>query len=285
MAVAIDLSLHKLWQTRWGKPLQPSLVTWQDAQFEFFEPGCELNKVFTVRLEERILIREEYRVAYEYFDANANYKASNGRAARYILTGHPGIGMDIDFYRVTDKKIEHRCLGKSSFLAYVLVRRLGEKRSTIVQLSAEASYVLFSDRGAYIFNGTRVASFGGSLVEAKTNDVANLALTDLWALSDGTSDMQAPCTALLKTSALVIHAASPTSDHWVQWKKEQRAKLYVMDLWGESELGALLFVTISLIRRLPVSNIRRLARPWISTFLVVWLWPSNMAPVPKPLFS
>ena len=105
MAVATDLGLQSLWQIRWGKPLQVSRVTWQDAQSEFFEPGCELSKVFTVRLEERILIREEYRVAYEYFDANANYKPSNGRAARYILTGHPGIGMDSDFYHmhVTNK--------------------------------------------------------------------------------------------------------------------------------------------------------------------------------------
>ena len=142
-------------------------------------------------------------------------------------------------------KLEYRHLGKTSFLAYVLVRRLSEKRPTIVQLSAEASYVLFNDLGASIFNGTRMAFSGRPLAEAGFAAAASLALPDLWALSDGTSDMQVPSTALLKTSALVIHAASPVSDRWYQWKKEQRAKLYVMDLWEESELGALLFAIAS----------------------------------------
>ena len=41
MAVATDLGLQSLWQIRWGNPLQVSRVTWQDAQFEFFEPDSE----------------------------------------------------------------------------------------------------------------------------------------------------------------------------------------------------------------------------------------------------
>lgn len=80
--------LYGLWQTHWGKPLQLSQVTWQDSQFDFFEPSKDLRQVFTVRLEERILVREEYRVAYEYFEA----KSSAGQPGRFILTGHPGIG-------------------------------------------------------------------------------------------------------------------------------------------------------------------------------------------------
>lgn len=62
--------------------------------------SAELSRVFTVRLEKRILVREEYRVAYDYFEANANLEPAIGRAARYILMGYPGIGMCFDGFHV-----------------------------------------------------------------------------------------------------------------------------------------------------------------------------------------
>lgn len=97
MATVVDMGLYDLWFARWGQPLRCSQVTWQDEQFEFFEPSAELSRVFTVRLEKRILIRQEYRVAYDFFEANANFEPAIGRAARYILTGHPGIGTWFNF--------------------------------------------------------------------------------------------------------------------------------------------------------------------------------------------
>ncbi|KAI0085881.1 hypothetical protein BDY19DRAFT_908652 [Irpex rosettiformis] len=227
MAAAYDLNVpYDLWSTHWGKPLALSQATWQDEQFDFFEPSKDLGGVFTVRLEERILVREEYRVAYDYFVTNANHKPTTGRSARYILTGSPGIG-------------------KTSFLAYALLRRLSEQKDTVVQLSSDA-FVLFSSYtcGPTIFNGSRAVSAKGinHIWDIQPYDVQLLESKDFWVLSDGTTDSPVPCAALLKSSALVIHATRPASDRWDQWKEEQRAKLYVMDLWTEPELGALLSV-------------------------------------------
>lgn len=88
----LPANLVELWKSAWGKPLQLSQVEWKGSQYDFFEPGKQVGQLFIARLEERILVREEYRVAYDYFEANASYKPAIGRSACYILTGSPGIG-------------------------------------------------------------------------------------------------------------------------------------------------------------------------------------------------
>ena len=116
---------------------------------------------------------------------------------------------------------------------------MSEKKNTVVQLTRPEAYVLFCEDGTIVFNGSRAESrsHGQSGPDAKL-----LTGVDLWTLSDSSNDIQEPCPGILKTSALVIHVTSPASNSWTRWKREQRAKLYVMDLWGDEELGALLFV-------------------------------------------
>ena len=76
----------------WGKPVQVTTTAWQSSQFEYIEPDVDFRKLFKVKLEDRIMIRDEYRVAYDYFDANMNFNPKTGRSTCHILAGHSGIG-------------------------------------------------------------------------------------------------------------------------------------------------------------------------------------------------
>lgn len=112
-----------------------------------------------------------------------------------------------------------------TFLAWALMRRLSERKDTAVQLDA-GRFVLFTSRGANTYS----------------NDEYSVIPEGAWALSVGRHDNPEPCAAFVKSRALVIQASAPASQRWNNWKREQKAKLYILDLWTKAELGALLYV-------------------------------------------
>jgi len=60
-----------------------------------------------------------------------------------------------------------------------------------------------------------------------------------WALSDSGVTLQKPSEAFQNAEAKVILASSPAETRWKEWQKQSSASLYLMDLWDNSELGAL----------------------------------------------
>ncbi|KAI0695710.1 hypothetical protein BC835DRAFT_1519787 [Cytidiella melzeri] len=195
----IDI-LRLLYAEHWGKPYTKTDAT--GNQDRFFEQGL-LAELFPT-LEEYIVIRHEYKLAYIYI-ANANQEnlRVSKKPAKFVLTGQPGIG-------------------KSSFLAYVLVHRLQHKLPTAVE-RAGSGFVLFSDEGVDMFEASEKPR-----------------IENLWALSDSTPETVIPCVALRDSRAVLIQATSPAQHRWKEWKKQTCAFLYIMDVWTTDEIRAVL---------------------------------------------
>lgn len=100
---------------------------------------------------------------------------------------------------------------------------------------------MFTQKYPRVYEGHRVIYCDRNLSSAEDWSVVvegriNLNHDGVWALSDvAESDgVYVPCRTFLKSAALVVQATSPASERWSKWKKEQRAKLYVMRLWTVS---------------------------------------------------
>ena len=117
--------------------------------------------------------------------------------------------------------------GKTLFLAYVLVERLGQRRPVAWQLiTGHPFYVLFRDT-ANIYSFDEMAPLDE--------------YGPLWALSDSNSQVRNPEGIFysLPTRIRAIQATSPKEDRWKQWSKDSGAECYVMDIWSELEIADL----------------------------------------------
>jgi hypothetical protein len=77
----------------WGRPYPFETTTLNNRTFRFYKRDDPLATFFLddiMNLESRILIREEYRLAYDYFD-RLQAEQTN-KSPIFILTGQPGIG-------------------------------------------------------------------------------------------------------------------------------------------------------------------------------------------------
>lgn len=119
---------------------------------------------------------------------------------------------------------------------YLLIQRLQKKLPTAVQY-LPTSFLLFDKRGVRTFPGDRQNS---------------VLLHDTWALSDSNASISSPCPAFLVSGAVVIQATSPHQSRWKTWRKDYKARLFVMDLWSRPEMGALMCVHFG--RYEPVSD-------------------------------
>ncbi|OCH90534.1 hypothetical protein OBBRIDRAFT_793196, partial [Obba rivulosa] len=115
------------------------------------------------------------------------------------------------------------------FLIYVLVRCLQDKQPTAVQVSSK-SFVLFTTLGAQCYP---IAGFP-----------ENCLPPGIWALTDSSDDVTRPCLPFLRAQATLIYVISPARNRWGKWERKYDADLYIMDPWAESELGALLWVSV-----------------------------------------
>ena len=117
--------------------------------------------------------------------------------------------------------------GKTIFLFYVLLQRLSAGLPT--------AFHVFSDR-FFLFTET-----GAS--EHDVVDKSGLILPPgTWALTNSGEVIEQPCDAFLaapQDQVWIIQATSPKRSRWHEWRKQLRARLYVMDWFPPHELEVL----------------------------------------------
>jgi hypothetical protein len=145
----------------------------------------------------------------------------------YVLqvTGQPGIGTPPHLLNPT--MFIFFLIGKTTYIAYVLTRRFQNKLPTAIKWNPDI-FVLFDDQGAHLY-GTA----GG---------MRDLLPRGAWALSDSSASLMWPCDAFQESEALLIQTTSPTSHRWKAWAEDLDADIYVMDVWTQDEIYALLYV-------------------------------------------
>lgn len=115
--------------------------------------------------------------------------------------------------------------GKTLFLIYVLVVRLGRKHAVALQFpDGRPLYALFHASGV---------SFH-SLHDSRTLDK----FPNLWALTDSNAHVEGPSGIFLGTpdEIRVIQTTSPKEARWKEWSKQTQASGYVMDIWSAKEI-------------------------------------------------
>ncbi|KAF8552965.1 hypothetical protein OG21DRAFT_1485803 [Imleria badia] len=172
-----------------------------------------------VRHQAKILVREEYRIALHELETNDTY-----RYGAYI-TGQPGIG-------------------KTLFLAYALVARLGQQRTVAWQdTTGRQFYVLFRDTATFysLADPTPLYDYG-----------------PLWALSDSNAGVQSPAPIFYSPDDVrTIQTTSPKQSNWKAWSKYAGAVCYVMDIWSEEEI-----VDLAKLLNLDIERMTTLAKEW-----------------------
>jgi hypothetical protein len=118
------------------------------------------------------------------------------------------------------------------WLIYVLIKRLEARLPTAIQFFPDA-IVWFDDAGPH------------SISNPTSSDGISLP-NNAWLLSDSGDRLFTPSVAfsMAPSSAKIILASSPASHRWKGWAKQASADLYVMDVWGDIELAAMLCVLL-----------------------------------------
>ncbi|KAF9242008.1 hypothetical protein BU15DRAFT_44449 [Melanogaster broomeanus] len=133
-------------------------------------------------------------------------------------------------------------IGKTFFLIYALVERLRKELPTAFQFDPDV-YLLFTENG---------------VTSHPTNDDEPLALWDeIWALSDSNDMTINPAGAFRSLNIRVIQATSPDAKRWKEWRKQYKARVYIMDNWTREELSGL--ATVS---GLGIERMVHLANEW-----------------------
>ena len=115
--------------------------------------------------------------------------------------------------------------GKSLFIIYALVARLGRRR--VVALQLRKCYALFEESGVSFY----------SLDDA--NPLTKFHC--VWALVDSNDKVLNPSEIFRGRPNRVrpIQTTSPREKRWKEWTKYTGAKCYVMDIWSEKEIADL----------------------------------------------
>jgi hypothetical protein len=98
---SIHANGHALWEDSWGKIYPVETLHYQGSAFHFYKTQGALKRLFRTVLGPRMLIREEYHLAYDYFDQA--YQASAAKPPElmaypnFVMTGQSGIGTPITF--------------------------------------------------------------------------------------------------------------------------------------------------------------------------------------------
>ncbi|KZV62087.1 hypothetical protein PENSPDRAFT_692830 [Peniophora sp. CONT] len=113
-------------------------------------------------------------------------------------------------------------IGKTTFLLFLLLHRLQERKPTALQLNADYYFIFDAD--------------GVDVIPVKFRRER---LTECWALVDSNEKVVSPCGALLDMALRVIQTTSPKVERWKEWRKQARAELYIMDLPNVMEIAAI----------------------------------------------
>ncbi|KAG6372598.1 hypothetical protein JVT61DRAFT_7343 [Boletus reticuloceps] len=115
-------------------------------------------------------------------------------------------------------------LGKSTFLAYVLIERLRERQPVAIQPPWSDEYILFTQNGTSIHNcrDQTLADHG----------------SNLWALCDAKPNFQQPTLAFTRAmhKGVRIFLATTAANRTVQWAEGEGICGYFMDLWSIREI-------------------------------------------------
>jgi hypothetical protein len=117
--------------------------------------------------------------------------------------------------------------GKTTFIIYVLLRRLQLEQQTVVLLDLN-HFILFDADGVWSY--------------PVTHQFAALLPAGIWVLADSSDSLNSPPRALLTQEMLVVQITSPAPKRWKTWITKYQGSLYLMDVWEDKEIGALLCV-------------------------------------------
>ncbi|KAG9312715.1 hypothetical protein JVU11DRAFT_7142 [Chiua virens] len=175
------------------------------AKFDYIDLGgyfTTFRKFFVGALSvDKILIRQEYRDAFEELEKEAYY---NG----VCVTGQPGIG-------------------KTLFNIYILVKRLGEKKAVAMQfMNGQPMYALFQDTARFYSLDNILPLYEPPFV---------------WVLCDSNDKVESPSGVFRgeQDRIRIIQTTSPKVSRWKEWTKQHGADIYVMDIWTENEIRQL----------------------------------------------
>lgn len=118
---------------------------------------------------------------------------------------------------------EFFCLGKTTFLLYLLLYRLQRCCPTAIQLDPDYFFI-FDNHGAKY---------------SHTND-HNPRLRDCWALTDSNARVIQPCAAFLSLAKCVVQTSSPRRERWKEWLKQKMGMRIISELPTALEIGAIL---------------------------------------------
>lgn len=166
---------------------------------------------------DRILVRDEYRVALEALQQPKDA----------YVTGQPGIGR----YCIFELELDADSIspGKTLFLVYLLVYFLGHKNAVAVQLPETAPrYAFFTDKGVTIHS------------ECESGPMDHYP-GDMWALCDSNQTTRNPSCVFSHSQGRmrVIQTTPPESSRWKGWSKQTGARRYIMDIWSLKEIKTL----------------------------------------------
>ncbi|KAH9000623.1 hypothetical protein EDB86DRAFT_3042218 [Lactarius hatsudake] len=131
-----------------------------------------------------------------------------------VVLGHPGIGTRFPLNTNTS---DYSSVGKTSFLYYVLLRRLSSKSPTAFQLLG----------GSILFDTSGPREFSGTIPEQTL------------ALADNMEPCNAFQTAAKAQVVRIIQTTSPAKKNWKRWHKNLKASRYVMDYFSSEEIDTL----------------------------------------------
>ncbi|KAJ7211279.1 hypothetical protein GGX14DRAFT_624105 [Mycena pura] len=148
-----------------------------------------------------LVLREEYKYLYATLEKRSEFLQRRYAA---VVTGQPGIG-------------------KTTFLLYLLLERLRQKKPTAFQVK-EDYFCLFDEKGAAIFNVKQMASER---------------LRACWALADSNADLEKPCARFTSRAMVIVQASSPKPSRWKEWLKQLSGDLIVSELPTTLEIAAI----------------------------------------------
>jgi len=114
-------------------------------------------------------------------------------------------------------------LGKTLFLVYFLVMRLGQKQPVALQfIDGSYFYAIFKDNVEF---------------HPLDEPAPLLRCPFVWALCDSNQSVERPSPIFLgKQNIRVIQTTSPKSSRWKEWSKQVGAWPYVMDIFSDKEV-------------------------------------------------
>jgi hypothetical protein len=119
-----------------------------------------------------------------------------------LVTGERGLGA---FYAFPSSKpcLKHPCIsGKTTFLIYLLLRRLEQRLPTAIQLDA-SRFFIFDQFGASMHRPSDLPA----------------RLWDCIALVDSNDDVTRPCLAIRRQARFIVCATSPDPEQYWSWTR------------------------------------------------------------------